>query len=745
MKLRLFYKIFCAFIIVALLPVLVGSFLFNHNLREYLFNDIRSDAQLSLEKSALLINHSLQHYDEVLTFTSKSLFMSPSDTPKLNFFYLTHPNIHKLVVVDMDGIVQNSMARYEYIPKGSKLKNCNPETLNQRNVKFGHWNNEPLICLNYPIISMTTGKHKGALFAKININSMFDTFVKNTTEGRIQYIVNAKTKKVIFHPDFNLVLNAQSAADIPAIKNLIVDNNFSHEVYVNFAGETVTGSAIHLSEIPLILVEESLQTKTHLILKNHTQSFLNIILASTMFILFAAFLFSRSITKPINRLKKATSLISRGEIETEITLPKRYFSDEIVDFGQDFQTMAMALKQDRLERDDAVEKEQRALQKLAAAEKMKTIGLLAGGVAHDLNNILSGIIGYPQLLLMKLPEDSPLRPSIKAIQNSGEKASAMVADLLTMTRGIAAERKPHCLNTIITDYCSSPELKTLLTNHPNIEISKNLDENLFNIECSPIHVIKSLMNLVTNAAEASNNSGKVTITTENRVISLTESMQQQIKPGNYTILRVADTGSGITKDDLEHIFEPFYTKKKMGRTSGTGLGLTIVWNTMQDHGGTITVNSTASGTIFELFFPATNGDKLMPTDPNDTDFPQGKGEKVLVVDDIDQQRDLASQILTTLGYSVETVQSGEEAIRFIKKNTVDLVLLDMIMDPGINGRETYANIVKLYPNQKAVIASGYSKNEEVVKTLALGANCFVQKPYNMMSIAVAIRNALNKP
>lgn len=390
------------------------------------------------------------------------------------------------------------------------------------------------------------------------------------------------------------------------------------------------------------------------------------------------------------------------------------------------------------------EEEKNSLEaKLAQAQKMEAIGLLAGGVAHDLNNILSGIVSYPELLLMQLPPDSNLRKSIHAIQESGIRAAAVVADLLTIARGIAATREVISLNSLIEDFLSSPECLRIQALYPTVNIVTDLDPALLPISCSPIHIRKTLLNLVLNAAEAINGPGSVVVETTNRYVDRFVARNQYLQMGEYVLLKVRDSGSGIPEMDLERIFEPFYTKKVMGK-SGTGLGLTVVWNTVQEHGGAVTVESSGEGTCFTMYLPATRDriEHLPPVD--DISTLRGRGQRILVVDDEAQQRDISSNYLSHLGYQVDTVASGEKAVEYLQHRSVDLLLLDMIMDPGINGRETYERIIRTHPDQKAVIASGFSETEEVRKALSLGVSKLIKKPYTYQQIATAIYQALNE-
>ncbi len=390
-----------------------------------------------------------------------------------------------------------------------------------------------------------------------------------------------------------------------------------------------------------------------------------------------------------------------------------------------------------------VSREKEMEKKLHRSMKIEAIGLMAGGVAHDLNNILSGIVSYPEILLLKLPQDSELRNPLESIRNSGLRAAEVVADMLTVTRGAAAARESVNVNTIIMEQLESPEWKQAKTDHPGLAWETVLDPNLLNVNCSEIHIRKSLMNLLFNAVEAMNGDGLVTVSTVNRYIDEPVASNKYMKQGEYVLLSVCDSGPGIEKKDLEHIFEPFYSKKVMGK-SGTGLGLTIVWNTVQDHSGDITVESDMYGTTFTLYLPATRAKAGQQEKEGVSEAIRGAGERILVVDDEEQQRDIAGQLLEALGYTALTAASGEEAVALIAEQPVDLVLLDMIMDPGINGRQCYQQMLSLRPELKAVIASGFSESEEVKKALVLGASSFIRKPYTMMQLGRVVRQALDE-
>ena len=375
-------------------------------------------------------------------------------------------------------------------------------------------------------------------------------------------------------------------------------------------------------------------------------------------------------------------------------------------------------------------------------QKMKAIGLMAGGVAHDLNNILSGIISYPELLLIDLDQNSAMRRPLEAILQSGLDASYVVSDLLTVARGIAATKEIIAPNVLIEAYLNSADFQQLEIRYPYIRFVTALAPELCNISCSPIHVRKCLMNLITNGAEAIDGGGTISISTENHSVLLPmESVLHDATCKHFSRITIHDTGSGIAPQDIDHVFEPFYTKKVMGR-SGTGLGLAVVWNTMRDHGGIVNVSSDAKGTTFELLFPSIEAQITPPADDTNWKNYCGQGETILIIDDEPRQREIAGKLLTSLLYSVQAVASGEEAIEYVRRHAPALLILDMLMPPGLNGRMTFEQILKINPRQKAIIASGFAEDGDVRATLTMGAKAFIQKPYTLEQIGSIVYQIL---
>jgi len=518
-------------------------------------------------------------------------------------------------------------------------------------------------------------------------------------------------------------------------------------------------------------------------------------LFATLFIMAALLnlLLAHTVIRPATILRNAIRKVRRGGVGEQVQLTS---SDEIGEIAADFNEMSLRLKDQHIALGKAIEsresyaiqieksnreleslnarleetvndrtaellhinrklkneinerlradEEKRELEeRLARSQKMEALGLLAGGVAHDLNNVLSGIVSYPDLLLLDLDEDSPLRKPIITIKESGKKAATIVQDLLDLARrGVTNTEVINLNEDIVSAYLKSPEQKKIKVHHPNVIISTSLAPDLMNIRGASVHLKKVLMNLVANAAEAQPRGGRIFISTENRYVDRPIRGYDNVDEGDYVVLAVEDRGTGIAVDDLNRIFEPFYSKKVMGR-SGTGLGMAVVWGTVQDHQGYIDVESTeGKGAVFTLYFPITREEKETAKSNVYIEELFGNGETILVVDDIKEQVEIAFNILQKLGYTVLTATSGEAAVDCLANRSVDLVILDMIMDPGMDGLETYRQIIELRPGQKAIIASGFAENERVRESLSLGVGQYIKKPYTLEKIGLAVKKEL---
>lgn len=393
-----------------------------------------------------------------------------------------------------------------------------------------------------------------------------------------------------------------------------------------------------------------------------------------------------------------------------------------------------------------MEQKRRELEeRLQRAEKMEALGLLAGGVAHDLNNVLGVMVGYSELLLGRIEESSPVKTYAEKIMEASERAAAVIQDMLTLARRGVQTRHTVNLNTVIIDFLKTPEFLHITMRHPEVEIKTHLDAKPLHILGSTAQLSKTIMNLVSNAAEAMPRGGGLTIKTANQYLDRPVTGYDEMNEGEYVVLSVIDSGEGISQNDIRHIFEPFYTRKVMGK-SGTGLGLSVVWGTVKDHNGYINVESKEGvGTTFSLYFPVTreevSGKKLSIAL---SDY-QGNAESILVVDDVESQRELVQRMLEKLKYQVATVPSGEEAVEYLQNHHADLIVLDMIMEPGMDGLDTYKKIIEIHPRQKAIIVSGFAETERVRQLQALGGGEYVMKPYILETLGLAVKKELGRP
>lgn len=375
---------------------------------------------------------------------------------------------------------------------------------------------------------------------------------------------------------------------------------------------------------------------------------------------------------------------------------------------------------------------------LFQAQKMEAIGTLAGGIAHDFNNLLTIILGFSELLLMGKEEDDPAYGDLQKIRHSARSGADLINRILTFSRKTETNPRPLNLNREIEHV-----KKMLIRTIPKmIEIEVDLSHDLDRVNADPTQIEQILMNLAVNAKDAMPEGGKLTISTRNRVLDEHYCrMNLGVKPGNYTLLTVADTGEGMSTETLQHMFEPFYTTKGTGR--GTGLGLAMVYGIVEQHGGHITCSSEiGTGTTFDIYLPAIareadeEAHKTKPTLAHGT-------ETLLLVDDEDFIRDLGRRILERSGYRVLVAANGKEALVLYRKehDRIALVILDLIM-PEMGGRQCLAELLQIDPQVKVIIASGYLA-EAHAGELATAAKAVVSKPYDITQLLRAVREALD--
>ena len=455
------------------------------------------------------------------------------------------------------------------------------------------------------------------------------------------------------------------------------------------------------------------------------------------------------ISRPMENLLNATRSVATGSLDFHIDIERE---DDIGELGRSFNNMIDELRSSKRkieeftdELEKKVEERTRELResekKLDRARRLESLGILAGGVAHDLNNTLVPMLAIPQLILSKRPDDPELAELVNLIKKATERAADTVNDLLTLARRGKYKMKPLDLNNLLRSFFESTAFSAIQNEYSKVVLESDLAKERLNIECSESHVHQVVLNLVNNAYEAMEHGGILRIRTSFMRLEDKLSGYEEINEGDYVLLEIEDSGSGINDEDLQRIFEPFYTDKELGR-SGSGLGLAVVWGVLKDHDAYIDVETElGAGTKFSIYFPQST--KSEETVEEEFDKPGGS-EKILVVDDREEQREIAQEILSSLGYEVSSVEDGHLAVEFVRKNDVDLVILDMIMEEGFDGLDTYREIIKFKGDQKAIIISGYAETERVKEAQKLGAGKYLRKPYTIEKIAKTVREELDR-
>ncbi|MBU1172642.1 MAG: response regulator [Proteobacteria bacterium] len=377
-------------------------------------------------------------------------------------------------------------------------------------------------------------------------------------------------------------------------------------------------------------------------------------------------------------------------------------------------------------------------------ETMSVCSQFAGGLAHDFNNILSGLITFPEIILMDLPENSPLVKPLNAILRSGLRASGLVSDLVAISKGISGDKTVMNVNMAVEHFLLSEPFTDIRVSFPKLHIETELDPRLLNIMSSSDHVETIVKNLIVQGYESTMGEGTLCIKTENRYLDTSPATMPDLPPGEYVLLSVLDNGLFIAPKDINHIFEPYYCKKMLER-SCSGMGLAVVWNMVKNSNGFISVRSSEKGSVFDIYFPTCRDTLSLEKSAIQASRDlAGKGEHILVIDDDELQREIAGSILARAGYFAHAVPSGEEALIYLKENTADLIVLDMIMAPGISGYETYKRIIRIAPGQKAIIASGFVRPDEVDAVKDMGAGPYIRKPYTVEELLRAVKSELER-
>jgi two-component system cell cycle sensor histidine kinase/response regulator CckA len=378
---------------------------------------------------------------------------------------------------------------------------------------------------------------------------------------------------------------------------------------------------------------------------------------------------------------------------------------------------------------------------LLQAQKMEAVGTLAGGIAHDFNNLLQVIQGYTEVLIHGVNEDPSHHEALQKIHRSAKRGAELTRQLLTFSRKVQSERRPLDLNQEVE------QVKNLLerTIPKMIEIELHLDKAPAIVSADPVQVEQALMNLAVNAMDAMSDGGRIIIETERATLDERFCKTHLgARPGEYVLLTISDTGHGMNKEVVEHVFEPFYTTKEVGK--GTGLGLAMVYGIVKTHEGYILCYSELdTGTTFKIYLPAlVQGEHWREAGAGDDQL-KGGDETILLVDDEKYIRELGVELLTDVGYKVFTATDGEGALELYRKEQkrIDLVILDLVI-PGMGGKKCYEEILKINPQAKILIVSGYSVNGPGQEAMEAGAKGFVGKPFDVSHMLTTVRHILDE-
>ena len=374
------------------------------------------------------------------------------------------------------------------------------------------------------------------------------------------------------------------------------------------------------------------------------------------------------------------------------------------------------------------------------AQRMESIGTLAGGIAHDLNNVLSPILMAIDMLQLKSTDESS-RKWFDVLRANAERGANMVRQVLSFARGVEGERVALQPKHLIKDI-----VKILRETFPkSIEINFKIPDDLWLVSADATQVHQVLMNLCVNSRDAMPEGGSISILAENVFVDENYArMHIEAKPGRFVLITVSDTGPGMTPEVQSRIFEPFFTTKEM--TKGTGLGLSTALTIVKSHGGFINVYSELhKGSQFALYLPAIDAPGLGEQQAKQADLPLGNGELILVVDDEDSIREITRGTLETFGYRVMTASDGTEALAIYAdhKNEIAVVLTDMVM-PFMDGPATIRALIRMNPDVRIIAASGLGAGQRAGHGVLEGVSIFLTKPYTAEKLLKTIAQILKK-
>ncbi len=447
---------------------------------------------------------------------------------------------------------------------------------------------------------------------------------------------------------------------------------------------------------------------------------------------------SKKLYNAFNRVYKTggSARVEYDLIKKDGSIIQMELSTSLIKNGKGEPVGFRGIARDVTERKRAEEAKRKFEKQLTYAQRMESIGTLAGGIAHNFNNLLMGIQGNASIMLFDIDENSPHHKNLKNIEDLVKNGSKLTAQLIGYARKGRYEVKPISLNQLIMETSD-----TFSSTRKEIIVHRDLAENLYGIHADPDQINQVLLNLYVNAADALPEGGDLFLKTINVTHEHMAGKPYEPKQGNYVLLTVRDTGIGMEKETMDRIFEPFFTTK--GLASGTGLGLASAYGIIKGHGGYIDVESeNGKGTTFSIYLPGSG--EIIREEQELQGEPANGGGVILLVDDEDIVLETGEGMLKRLGYDVLTAKGGRKAIDLYIQNQdkIDMVLVDMVM-PGMGGGKTFDRLKEINSNIKVLLSSGYSIDGEAKEILDRGCDGFIQKPFDMKQLSRSIGGILH--
>lgn len=418
-----------------------------------------------------------------------------------------------------------------------------------------------------------------------------------------------------------------------------------------------------------------------------------------------------------------------------------WMGSELCQIRRELKIQNHALEQMVHAANTSLEEKQKLQQLFSRSQKMAYLSHVSAGLAHQLNNLLSGVINYPEFLMEEVRHNPEAQAKVLKMKNAGEKIAAIVQDLLNVSLQPVVPKAALDLTTWIMHFQESHAFRQFCARHPQVSFAFELKQERLFIHGNEANLTRAVLQVIENAVAAEPNPQTIKVQCKSMTLHLPTPGYEMVPSGDYVMLSIEDEAPSIHADSLDRLFDPFFSHHKDGAIVGSVVGLGVVWGIIKDHKGYLDVAFGAErGNHFIFYLPriAEPAQKVEPI--------KGKHRTtahILVVDDMELQREIAMLVLEKLGYQVTVARTGQEALGLYDQTKPDLVLLDMIMEEGMDGLDTFKALQAIDPQVNVVITSGYSESERTQACMELGAKSFLKKPYSKQQLEQCMHHALD--